>query len=194
MSAIIHPKCWALLVLPLALAGCHSSPSVDAKNASPEDVAKKLASSGLHLDPGRWEATAEVEKFDMPGMTPQMRDTITKSMKKTTFATCLTPAQAEKPDAGFFQSKNTACKFDTFTMADGKIDAKMTCNDHQAKQTMIMSGTYSADSYKMHMDMNGNSPGGSMSMAVSTSASRVGACKGDELNANTNTNTNAAKD
>jgi hypothetical protein len=180
MSAITHPKRLALLALPLALAGCHSSPSVDARNATPEEVAKKVETSGLRLDPGRWEATAEVDKFDMPGMTPQMRDTISKGMKKTTFASCLTPEEAAKPNAGFFQSKNTACKFDTFTMADGKIDAKMTCNDHDTKQTMIMSGTYSANSYNMHMDMNGSSPGGTMSMAVNTSAKRVSACKGNE--------------
>jgi hypothetical protein len=180
MPGIIHARRLALLALPLALAGCHSGPSVDAKNATPEDVAKKVASSGLHLDPGRWEATAEVQKFDMPGMTPQMRDTVSKSMKKTTFASCLTPEQAAKPDAGFFESKNTACKFDTFKMADGKIDAKMTCSDHDAKQTMIMSGTYSANSYDMHMDMNGSNQGGTMSMSVNTSAKRVGACKGNE--------------
>jgi hypothetical protein len=180
MPKITRAKSWALLALPLALAACNKGPSVEAKNETPQAVASKVAASGLRMSPGRWEASTEVEKFDMPGMTPEMRDMMKKNLKKTAFAACLTPEQAAKPNAGFFESKNNDCKFDNFSMAGGKIDATMTCAQAGVKQTMKMSGDYTPDSYKIHMEMNGSTQGQAMSMAMTTAAKRVGACKGNE--------------
>lgn len=169
-----------LALVPLALAACHSQPSVEAKNETPQAVASKVAASGIRLDPGRWEATSQVEKIDMPGITPQVREMMNKSMSKTSFASCLTPAQAAKPEAGFFQNKGDNCKFNSFSMENGKIDGVLVCSGAQQKQTMTMSGTYSPDAYSMHIEINGDTPRGAMSMAVSTSAKQVGKCRGNE--------------
>jgi Protein of unknown function (DUF3617) len=110
-----------------------------------------------------------------------VREAMQKGLaRKTTFASCLTQAQADKPQAGFFQNKDSHCQFDNFSMADGKIDATMTCNENGASRKMTMSGTYTPESYKIHMDMNGTDRGQPMTMSMSSEASRVGECRGDE--------------
>jgi hypothetical protein len=180
MPGIHRSLCWAWLVLPLALTGCHKR-SVEAQNATPEAVASKIAASGIKPRAGRWEATTQLDKIEVPGMTPQMRAAMEKGMaQKNSFASCLTQAQADKPEAGFFQSKDNRCKFDNFSMSGGKIDAKMRCNEADGQHTMTMAGTYTPESYNIHMDMNGKEGGQAVSMSLSTKANRVGECRGNE--------------
>jgi hypothetical protein len=186
MGAGMHrnrrPSGWALVTVSLVLLGCHSKNSVEAHNETPQAVATKVAQSGIKPRAGRWEATTQVDKMDMPGMTPQAREAMQKAVgRKTTFASCLTQAEADKPEASFFENKNSHCKFDDFSMADGKIDATMTCNENGATRKTTMSGTYASDFYKIRMDMNGTDRGKPMTMSMSTEAHRVGECRGNEI-------------
>jgi hypothetical protein len=175
-SSVVLP-----LVAVLALAACKKE-GVVAKDESPASVAKKVAASDLKPQPGRWESTMKFEKLEMPGMPEQAREAIGRQMGVTqTFASCLTPEQAAKPDAGFFQKSASDCVYDRFVMAGGKLDAAMTCKRDGRKMTMTMNGSYGDTSYDITVNSEGEmQPGMPMSMAMSIASHRVGACNGSE--------------
>jgi hypothetical protein len=165
----------------LSLGGCKKE-AVVARNESVESVAKKVDASNLKPQPGRWESTMKFEKMDLPNMPPQAKAAMNKHMAiSQTFTSCLTPQQAEKPDASFFQKNASGCTYDHFVMADGKIDAAMTCNaaDHAIKTTMV--GTYTPTAYEVRVSSQGEmQPGMPMSTQVSIASRRVGDCTGSE--------------
>jgi hypothetical protein len=70
-------------------------------------------------------------------------------------------------------------------MGNGKIDAEMTCNERGAARTMKMSGTYGPDNYAMTVASTGSGgakggPMSNMSMKMSMTGKRTGACTGKE--------------
>ena len=166
----------------VAVAGCNSQDSVTAKNESVESVAKKVAKSGIRPKPGRWEATAQLEKLDVPGMPPEAREMMKQHMgMMQTSVSCLTPEEAAKPDADFFQPEASGCIYETFSMADGKLDAVMTCENNGQMQKMSMNGTYDEESYNMRVSSEGVGPKGQpVSMDMMVASKRVGDCTGDE--------------
>jgi hypothetical protein len=166
----------------LALAGCKKE-AVTAKNESVESVAKKVQASSIKPQPGRWESTMKFEKMDLPNMPAQAKAMMNKQMAiSQTFATCLTPEQADKPDASFFQKNASGCAYDRFAMTDGKIDAVMTCNAAQGHPMKIaMAGDYSPTAYNIHVSSQGEmQPGMPVSMQMSVAAHRTGECTGNE--------------
>jgi hypothetical protein len=170
------------LAAALALAGCGSEKAVTATDASVSDVAKRVADSGMKFNPGRWESTMKFEKLEMEGLPPEAKEMMSKMLgKDRTFASCLTKEEAEKPEAKFFGQADERCKYDTFTMGGGKIDAKMTCKSEQGAQAVNMAGTYTPDAYQMTMSINGQGPEGkAMSMQMSMAAKHNGECTGKE--------------
>ncbi|MEI6643007.1 MAG: DUF3617 domain-containing protein [Novosphingobium sp.] len=166
----------------LALAGCGNEKTVTATNESVSGVAKKVSDAGLKFNPGRWESTVKFVKLEMEGMPPEAQALMGKVMgKDRTFATCLTKEEAEKPDAKFFGQADERCKYDSFSMGGGKIDAKMTCKAEQGVQTMTMAGSYTPETYQMTMSINGKgAEGKSMSMSMELAAKHNGACNGTE--------------
>lgn len=170
------------LTTALALAGCGSEKAVTAKNESVSDVARKVSDAGLKFNPGRWDSTMKFVKLEMEGMPPEAKEMMAKILgKDRTFASCLSKEEAEKPDVKFFGQADARCKYDSFSMGGGKIDAKMTCKADQGPQTMTMQGSYTADSYAMTMSINGAGPEGkAMSMEMQISAKHNGACTGKE--------------
>lgn len=170
----------AALVL-LSLGACKKE-GVVAKDESVESVAKKVAASEVKPRPGRWESSMKLARMDMPGMPPQAREAMSKQMGATqTFATCLTPEEASQPDAGFFQKGASGCKYDHFVMADGRIDAAMTCKQQGGAVKATMQGTYAEDAYdiavKSQTEMQ---PGKSMAVEMSIASRRTGDCTGTE--------------
>ena len=167
-----------------ALTGCNKSPTVDAKNATPEEVANKVAASGADEDmvrPGLWHSKVTIEKFEIPGMPPEMAQKMKSAMaqgKVHDSETCLTPEDVKKPKEDFFAGKDTQCRYDHFTMGGGKIDALMHCGKKEGGQTMRMAGTYSPDSYQMQMatETSGEEGMGAMQMQMRVESKRVGEC------------------
>ena len=105
-----------------ALSACGSDKGVDAKGESPEAVAAKVAASGMTPRPGRWQASFKLESMDMPGMPAGAREQVGKAMGTAqTYFTCLTPQQAAKPDASFFQKSAPGCTYERFHH-DGRKD------------------------------------------------------------------------
>jgi Protein of unknown function (DUF3617) len=177
----------ALLAL-LALAACNKGPSVSAENASVADVAAKVeAANGgqSFVSPGQWKTTMTIQDMTIPGMPPQMAEKMKSHVGQgRTFETCLTPEQAKKPKADFFAGADKSCRYDKFEMGSGKIEMIMQCAREGGAQTMVMNGTYSADSYHMAMTSTGTgapgNPMAGMSMKMEMDAKRTGECTGKE--------------
>jgi hypothetical protein len=172
-----------LLVLALPLAACDSGPEVDARNASVEDVAEQVADargSDSFVRPGKWQSKVQIEEFELPGAPPEAK-TAMRSMnnRAQVYESCLTPAEAKRPKEDFFAGSNKNCRYDHFTMGDGKIDAVMKCTGGEMAQTMAMQGTYSPDAYQMLMSMKaqaGSQAVGGMTMKMRVDAKRIGEC------------------
>lgn len=176
-----------------ALAACSKSPQVDAKNASVEEVAQKVreaGADGTFVNPGKWQSKVTIEEFEVPGMPPEMAQRMKATMAKFQergFETCLTKEEARRPKEDFFTGKNDRCRYDHFTMGDGKIDAQMRCGgEGGGTQVMAMIGTYAPDSYDMRMAMTreGGPPASAgTTMKMRIKARRLGECTGNEINA-----------
>jgi hypothetical protein len=175
-----------LAAVALPLAGCNKSPTVDAKNASPAEVAKQVKDSGVAhtsmISPGLWQSKVTIEKFDVPGMPPEVAQRMKSVMAQGSVhdsTTCLTPEEVKKPTEDFFAGKNNECRYDHFTMGGGKIDALMRCGKEGHTSTMRMAGNYSSDSYQMQMATEadtGDEGAGAMQMQMRVEAKRVGEC------------------
>ena len=170
----------------IALAGCNKSPTVDAKNATPAEVAKQVKDSGVAdtsmISPGQWQSKVTIEKFYVPGMPPEVAQRMKSVMAQGSVhdsTTCLTPEDVKKPKEDFFAGKNNECRYDHFTMGGGKIDALMHCGKEGHASTMRMAGNYSSDSYQMQMATEadtGDEGAGAMQMQMRVEAKRVGEC------------------
>lgn len=174
------PPALLALAAVLALGACDSGPKIDAKNASPEEVQKQLAQSDVRPRPGQWEQSVKIESIDIPNMPPEARAQMGKAGMVHTGLTCLTPEQAAKPDASFFQQAAKNCKYDHFTMGGGKIDAKMTCTSGPQQQVSTMKGTYDAENYDMQIEMEVPMMGQPARTKLSLKMKRVGECTGKE--------------
>jgi hypothetical protein len=172
----------SLIAVTMLLGGCGDSKKVDVKNESPATVAEKVASSGMTPRPGRWQGTLRMEKMEMPGMPPQAQQALDTAMgQEKTYFTCLTPEQAAKPDARFFQKAAEGCTYEKFTMADGKIDAVMNCQPGKGPTRMAMNGTYGADLYDLKINGSGEmAKGMTMNITMAVTSRRVGECNGTE--------------
>ena len=164
----------------LALAGCKKH-GVDVDHASMQEVASAVGGASP-FQAGRWESTMKMEKMDIPGMPPEAKAMMAKSPAMArTMTICLTPERAAKPGGDFFNQGNASCIYDHFSMADGKLDATMTCNRAPGKLTMTMNGTFSSDQYVVHTISQQQMPGGqAMNVSMTVTSHRVGDCTGTE--------------
>ena len=186
-----------MLVLPLvAIAACDNSPKVEAENASIEEVAGKVRAanegSTMIVRPGKWESNVELESIEIPGMPAEAVAQMKKTMARVTTGhqSCLTPEQAKKPKEDFFAGAKSNCRYDKFSMDDGKMTGTMRCTNPQGggSQVIDFDGTYSPESYEMRMAsaVEGGSPAGAMKMVMRVSSKRTGECDGSEMKVATN--------
>lgn len=173
----------------LPLAACNSEPEVSAENASAEDVAKQVRDAGgtaSFVNPGKWRSTVTIEEMTMPGMPPEMAAQMKGFAGRTeTHESCLSADEAKRPKEDFF-SGGKNCRYDNFSMGNGRIDAVMKCKEDGATHTMTMNGTYSGDTYDMRMAMRSDAGEGAdagMTMKMRVEAKRVGQCTGKEKDA-----------
>lgn len=180
MRSMPNPVMLLSALAALVLGACDSG--VDARNESPAAVAEKVAASGMTPRPGRWQANFKVDSIDMPGLPAQAKEAMNKSMASAqNYFTCLTPEQAAKPDARFFQKAAQGCTYEKFTMAGGKIDAVMICQPGRGPTRMTMSGTYGADIYDLKINGSGEmAKGMPMNISMAVTSRRVGECNGTE--------------
>ena len=175
-----------LIACALPLAACNKGPQVNEKNASVAEVAKKVREAGgeeSFIRAGLWQSKVTIEKFEMPGMPPEMTQRMKTMMAQNQehgSQHCLTPEDVKRPKEDFFAGKNNACRYDHFTMGGGKIDATLRCARQGVSQVMELTGTYSPESYRMRMrtHLEGAGPVGGMTMAMRVESTRIGQCPG----------------
>ena len=169
------------IVLVGALCACNKSPTVEAKNATPEEVAKQVSASGgegVYVTPGKWVSKVMIENLHVPGAPPAMEAQM-KGRGSEERDYCLTPEEAKKPKENFFAGNQNECRYDHFTMGDGKIDAAMRCTHEKMTQLVDFKGSYSPEAYQLAMDSKvegGPSDMAGMSMSMRVDAKRVGEC------------------
>ena len=182
-----------LLACTAALAACNKGPDINVKNASVGEVAQKVreaAADQSFVEPGKWHTEVTMLDIDVPGLPPKMAQQMKQTMGKMQehgFDSCLSEADVKRPREDFFAGDRNNCRYDHFTMSGGKIDAALSCPGRGSEgMAMAITGSYSRDSYEatMAMDVSGGPRGQSMKMRSHSESHRVGACKGDELNAN----------
>ena len=161
----------------LLLAACGDA-SKDADKTATSAVTPP-APAQVRFQPGKWQATSELVKMEVPGMPPEMAKA--NIGQKTSFEHCITAEQAAKPPSEFFtNAKQTDCTSKNFSMVGGKLAATMVCVDQKTKtnMTMTMQGDYHPDSYTATMTMvtDGMPNGGEMKITATTSGKRVGDC------------------
>ena len=169
----------------LPLAACSNEPEVDMKNASVGEVVNEVRSAGVtdeFIRPGQWETKVVVEDVDIPGM-PAATKAQMKSMfaqrQNVTVKHCVTPEEAKRPDGKMFTGQDTNnCRYDHFTMRDGKIDAAMRCEGEQpGAMTMAMTGTYTPESSSTRSEMKISSGAqGTMTIKARSETRRIGEC------------------
>ena len=84
------------------------------------------------------------------------------------------------PNADYVPSPIRPAKFETLDLSDGKVNAVIACKGKQPGQQgdIKLTGTYTATSYDMQMDMVMSSKEfGSMTMKAKNSGKRIGECK-----------------
>lgn len=174
----------AMLLLAGALAACGSEPDVDVRNASVGEVAREVADAsrggGAMIRPGKWQSTMRIESVEAPGRPDSVRSAMrTVNERGQVFESCLTPEQAQRPAEDFFAGKGNACRYDHFTMAGGRIDAKMRCSQGGMNQLMELDGNYSPTTYSMRMTSStegGEGPAAAVRMQMRVEAKRIGEC------------------
>ena len=166
--------CASAAIVSLALAACNSKEGVTAKDASVEDVAKQIANSDVALTPGRWETSVAVAGKAMP----------VPGADKDAMATCLTKADVDEMDKNIMQKPMESCRYDSFTMAGGKIEGAMSCNPPEGQgpaMKMTMAGTYTPGTYDLEMTTEIVMGGKPHKTAMHVVSRRVGECNGTEL-------------
>ncbi len=177
----------ALMLPPLALAACNSSPKVEASNATSEEVAAKVESSGVadrFISPGQWRMTMKVNDVSMPGLPPEAAAHMKETMGQgRVFTNCVTPEEAKRPGEGMFAGDDNSCRYEKFSMGGGKIDMTMRCGDGNTARVMDMTGTYGPNDYQMKVASRatGESGPAAMSMQMEMVGKRIGECTAAQI-------------
>ena len=156
------------------------------KSAGAADVAAKVASSEIKLQPGEYESTMKVLEFTMPGMPAgeldRMKSMMGGQMEKP-HRYCFTPAQAaEGPKQLVSRMQQGDCKMSDFNSSAGSVSGTMQCSfNGRGSSTTHFTGTYRSDGSTMTMESDQQMPGMAgkgMHMKMSVDTRRVGECSG----------------
>lgn len=170
----------------VALAACGSS------GPKSEAQVKQEISKIERPQPGLYNQTMKVTKFEIPGMGAKELEFLKNQMAGAaqTQSFCVTKEESEE---GFKRmTKEFAkgkCTYDRFDATGGRLDAKMTCETGQGmSSTLEISGTTTSEGSNMVIKMqhNAGKPGGSQAMGpgmmgnanieMEVSNSRIGDC------------------
>jgi hypothetical protein len=186
-------KTWVGLGLALALGACGKSggqasgngaaagnAAAPAANASAEaqSGSPAAAAGNIHLNPGEWETTAEINFGGLGNMPPQAAQAMKALNRKVTSRQCLTPEKAQRPTGDLFAGKHQeGCTREGFTFAGGRVKGTMTCRDPRGMATtMTMDGQYGGDSFDVTMKVAASGEGRTMTWSSHSVGRRIGAC------------------
>ncbi len=170
----------AILLAAVPMAACNQG--IDLSNASIEQVveASKTAETP---EPGMWQTTTTLAAMDLGPVAagnPQAAAMMKEQIGKTqTVNACVTPDKAQSPVlAGIEQLKNSGCRFDTFKLGGGSLDATMACARPGGRMTVSQKGSYSSTSYDLQSTVaQGETGKPGTSMTVHVVGKRTGTCE-----------------
>ena len=139
---------------------------------SREEVAGQLA--GMRIEPGLWELTSEVVEVSGPDLPREVRNRMLGP--RPSMRNCITPAQAERPEANFLAVRaDSGCTYRDFSMEGGRMRGVMICPDATAR----MEGQYGPEAYELRMEMESPLPGveEAMTLRIRARGRRVGDCE-----------------
>lgn len=138
------------------------------------------SAAAVRLQAGEWESTVEVLRMTMsnlPNMPAGMAPPVPPAV---TTRTCLTAAQVNRPNAGFFTGSAQAagCTYENFSMAGGRIQGIVQCNIAGTTSRSTISGQFTPTSYEITSQVQATAAGISTDQETRVRARRVGECPG----------------
>lgn len=158
------------LALPLAaLAACGQEPqgSVAEENKERAEAAAAPADPDA-LIPGRWETKSSIGSVSNSGLTAEGRGQV--AAQESALDQCLEPEEARRPDANFFVGGDSGeCEYTKLVMAEGRLDATMSCTATPGSTTITLAGVYTPISYELDASATTAGTGG----AAQTTTARL---------------------
>ena len=128
----------------------------------------------MKLSPGLWETSVEMAISGLPANLAAF----TKGAKLTT-RSCITEEQASRPSGEIFAGKQrNGCTYSDYSVSDGRIHGKVTCNEQNGRgpMTMVMDGKYGGDSFDVTMSVDTSVAGQTVAAGSHTIGRRIGEC------------------
>lgn len=163
----------------LALAGCNQADTGPKTMEEAQEEAAKLE----RPEPGLYSQTMKVTKFEVPEAPEAMKAQMKAAMgeaQQTEF--CLTEEMSQKGFEEMFREVGNEgeCKYQTFTVAGGKLDAVLECESpQQGKGTIKMAGNVGSDGSDVTVEVNTTNPASPMGNSVigmQMVSKRIGDC------------------
>lgn len=160
------------------LAGC-SGGNADADGngqVSMKEAAKKADAEGLKPEPGQYKAVIIMTGMEIPGMPPEMKGH--GAGLTTTSEYCLTQEEVDKGYREMMKrGQNGDCSYESFNLANGKMDAVMVCKTSEGDARMAMHGSVTPTSSEFTATMAMQVPEmGEGKMTFTAKHERVGDC------------------
>lgn len=170
-----------LLLIPgLLITGCSDNERTATKSGGNMTAAAVASeASRLRFQAGLWETRTEITKIAVQGVAPEKLKAATGT--PTTTRSCMSAAEATNPGADFLSgTKDGNCAYQRFSMANGRVDAAMTCAPAgvPGKVALTLAGTFTPASFAQTMNMRVDLPVTSqdMTMTARVAAKRIGPC------------------
>ena len=161
------------------LAGCSGGGNADADGngeVSMKEAAKKAEAEGLKPEPGQYKAVITMTGMEIPGMPPEMEGH--GAGLTTTSEYCLTQEEVDKGYQEMMKrGQNGECSYESFNLANGKMDAVMVCKTPEGDARMAMNGSVTPTSSEFTATMAMQVPEmGEGKMTFTAKHERVGDC------------------
>ncbi len=123
--------------------------------------------------PGKWEIVTTVQSVDMPGAPPFVA-TMMKG-KPVKVSQCVTPEQAANGPQEMLKI-NKQCRFTRYSMAGGKLDSVVVCQQGGGTMTATSSGSFTATGFSTNGRTVMTGPH-AMTLTATSVGRRIGECK-----------------
>jgi hypothetical protein len=163
------------LALPLALlAACQEQPSnVAQQNDIHARAAAETVADPNMLKPGRWETKTMITSLG--GATSEARQQA--NGKESALDQCLPEKEARRPDANFFAGGDgSECQYTSFTMRNGRLDARMSCTVTPGTMTVSLAGSYTPTTYALRATASTSGTSGAAATNAELSGTWIGPC------------------
>lgn len=134
---------------------------------------------------GNWENQVEIVKLEMPGMPPELQQSMKQMMGNTNITNyCLTPEQAAKDDLDSLLAdvpgQDDQCNWTTKDVKGSKVNVAGTCTQGGQQAELAMTGTMEPKQSDMTISTKAKAPNGQvMEMVMRVKAKHTGPCKSE---------------